>query len=89
MATNVWGAAIRRRMSAWGWNQPTMATFLDVPLSTLNGWLRGRRSPSDAMKGEIVRRLGIHGAEVAPEWLREAIVPEVPPAPPTPEKAAS
>lgn len=69
-------------MTAWDWNQSQMADFLGVPLSTLNGWLKGYRSPSDSAKGELVRLLGIHGSEVAPEWLRDAVMPQVPPAPP-------
>lgn len=81
MSSTHWGRAIRRRMDAWGWNQPTMATYLDVPLSTLNGWLKGYRSPSDHAKAELVSKLHIHGSEVAPEWLRDAVVPEVPPTP--------
>lgn len=69
-------------MTAWGWNQSQMADYLDLPLSTLNGWLKGYRSPSDHAKGELVRRLGIHGTEVAPEWMRDAVMPQVPTTPP-------
>jgi DNA-binding transcriptional regulator YiaG len=86
--TNLWGTAIRRRMTEWNWNQTSMARFLDVPLSTLNGWLKGYRTPSDHAKEMLVGRLHIHGSEVAPDWLRSAVVPSLPPAPTRENEAA-
>lgn len=76
-------------MEAWGWNQRQMAEYLRIPLSTLNGWLKGYRTPADDVKGDLVHRLGIHGAEVAPDWLRDAVVPQIPETPPVSDEVAS
>lgn len=76
-----WSRAIKRRLDAWDWTQAQMAEHLGVAPQRLNDWCRGIAEPSDDAKAILVKRLGIDPQEVAPDWLRGAISPVIPPAP--------
>lgn len=81
-----WSRAIRSRMRAWGWSQRQVAELLDVPVTTVNTWVKGHSRPSDDAKALLVERLMLNPRAVAPDWLKPALddAEHAPPPPPLP-----
>lgn len=80
-----WAKALQRRLDAWDMTQTEMSRLVDETPQRINDWVKGRRTPADAVKPKLMERLHIDPNEVVPDWLRPAVLPDLPPRPGVPE----